>query len=223
MPAKPTVTMREVGPRDGLQMARTIMPTPDKLRWIAALVASGIREMEVASFVPPAAMPQMADAAEVTRAVRTAHPKLHVVTLAPNLRGARTPRLRCPVHHHARVRQRGAQSGECPSTRMDQVAEVGRVVEWVRTLGANAPRIEAGISTAFGCSLQGLVPENEVLSLATALAEAGVDASPWRIRWGTARHPRSAGSCGRCVQKSASNDSAICICTTRSVRHSPTF
>src|ERR671910_266948 len=87
MPAKPTVTVREVGPRDGLQMARTIMPTSDKLRWIAALAAAGVREMEVASFVPPAAMPQMADAAEVTRAVRAAHPELRVVVLAPNLRG----------------------------------------------------------------------------------------------------------------------------------------
>jgi isopropylmalate/homocitrate/citramalate synthase len=177
VPAKPPVTVREVGPRDGLQMARTIMPTSDKLRWIAALVTSGIREMEVASFVPPAAMPQMADAAEVTRAVRTAHPKLHVVTLAPNLRGAQNataagaqsiimPVSASEAHSQANVRR----------TRMDQVTEVGRVVEWVRTLGANAPRIEAGISTAFGCSLQGLVPENEVLFLATALAEAGVDA-----------------------------------------------
>jgi isopropylmalate/homocitrate/citramalate synthase len=49
----PTVTAREVGPRDGVQMAKTIMPTATKLRWIAAMVAAGIREMEVARFVPP--------------------------------------------------------------------------------------------------------------------------------------------------------------------------
>ncbi len=61
-----TVTVREVGPRDGLQMAKAVMPTEAKLRWIAAMAAAGVPEMEVASFVPPAAMPQMADAAEVT-------------------------------------------------------------------------------------------------------------------------------------------------------------
>src|SRR5215203_3575599 len=82
------VVVREVGPRDGLQMAKAVMPTAAKLEWIAAMVAAGVREMEVASFVPPASMPQMADAAEVTRAARTAHPELLVITLAPNLRGA---------------------------------------------------------------------------------------------------------------------------------------
>src|SRR3712207_6589860 len=58
----------------------------------------------------------------------------------------------------------------------EQVAEVGRVVAWAKTLGPDAPRIEGGISTAFGCSLQGEVPEREVVALAAQLAEAGVDA-----------------------------------------------
>ena len=49
----PDVTVREVGPRDGLQMAKAIMPTEAKLRWIAAMAAAGVPEMEVASFVPP--------------------------------------------------------------------------------------------------------------------------------------------------------------------------
>ena len=163
-------------------------------------------ETEVASFVPPAAMPQMADAAEVTRAVRTAHPKLHVVTLAPIFAERRTPGCRCPVHHHARVRQRGAQSGECPSDPNGS----GSRSRARRGVGSHPRRQRTphrgGISTAFGCSLQGLVPENEVLSLATALAEAGVDAVALADTLGYGTHPRSAGSCGRCVQKSASND-----------------
>jgi isopropylmalate/homocitrate/citramalate synthase len=97
--------------------------------------------------------------------------------LAPNLRGAQNaaaagaqsiiiPVSASEAHSQANVRR----------TRTDQVVEVGRVVEWAHTLGPDAPRIEAGISTAFGCSLQGLVPEQDVLSLATALAETGVDA-----------------------------------------------
>ena len=91
-------------------------------------------------------------------------------------RGAKRRGCRCPVHHHTRVRQRGAQSGECPSdpNRSGSRSRAHRRVG--SHPGHQRTRIEAGISTAFGCSLQGLVPENEVLSLATALAEAGVDA-----------------------------------------------
>jgi isopropylmalate/homocitrate/citramalate synthase len=172
----PRVTVREVGPRDGLQMAKTIMPTKAKLRWITAMVAAGVPEMEVASFVPPAAMPQMADAAEVTRAVRATHPGLRVVALAPNLRGAQNaaaagaqsiimPVSASEAHSQANVRR----------SRADQVAELARVVAWAKTLGPAAPRIEGGISTAFGCSLQGAVPEREVVALAAQLAEAGAD------------------------------------------------
>ena len=60
-------------------------------------------------------------------------------------------------------------------SRADQVAEVARVVAWAKTLGPDRPRIEGGISTAFGCSLQGEVPERDVVALAAALAEAGAD------------------------------------------------
>jgi isopropylmalate/homocitrate/citramalate synthase len=170
------VVVREVGPRDGLQNASAIMPTQAKLAWIAAMTAAGIREMEVASFVPPAAMPQMADAAEVTRAVRSAHPSLRVIVLAPNLRGVQNaaavgaqsiilPVSASEAHSQSNVRRSPAE----------QVAEVRRVVEWTRSLGGGAPRIEVGISTAFGCSLQGIVPERDVISLAASLAETGVD------------------------------------------------
>ena len=170
------VVVREVGPRDGLQNASAIMPTQAKLDWIAAMTAAGIREMEVASFVPPAAMPQMADAAEVTRAVRSAHPSLRVIVLAPNLRGVQNaaaagaqsiilPVSASEAHSQSNVRR----------SRAEQVAEVRRVVEWTRSLGGDAPRIEVGISTAFGCSLQGIVPERDVISLAASLAETGVD------------------------------------------------
>jgi isopropylmalate/homocitrate/citramalate synthase len=170
------VVVREVGPRDGLQNASAIMPTQAKLAWIAAMTAAGIREMEVASFVPPAAMPQMADAAEVTRAVRSAHPSLRVIVLAPNLRGVQNaaaagaqsiilPVSASEAHSQSNVRR----------SRAEQVAEVRRVIEWTRSLGGDAPRIEVGISTAFGCSLQGIVPERDVISLAASLAETGVD------------------------------------------------
>ena len=175
--ARETVRVREVGPRDGLQMAKSIMPTTAKLAWIDAIAASGVRELEAASFVPASAMPQMADAAQIVRSVRTRHPGLRVVALAPNLRGAQdaaaagaqvvvVPVSASQAHSRANVRR----------SREEQVAELGRIVAFARSLGAAAPRIEAGISTAFGCSLQGVVAESEVVALAGALAAAGADA-----------------------------------------------
>jgi len=176
MTQREKIVVREVGPRDGLQMAKSIMATPAKKAWIAAMAKAGLREMEVTSFVPPAAMPQMADAAEVTRSSRQSHPRLHVVVLAPNLRGAQNaadagaqaivvPVSASEAHSRANVRR----------SREEQVAEVRRIVDWTKLLGTSAPRIEAGISTAFGCSLQGVVPQAEVLRLAAELIEAGAD------------------------------------------------
>ena len=168
--------MREVGPRDGLQMAKTIMPTEAKRDWIAALVAAGINEIEVGSFVPPKAMPQMADVPQLTADVRRLHPGIGIVSLVPNLRGAMAaidagadillvPVSASQAHSQANVKR----------TREQQVEEVRRIAAYIATLGGRAPRLETGLSTAFGCSLQGYVPEADVLTLAVALLEAGAD------------------------------------------------
>lgn len=170
------VRFREVGPRDGLQAARTVMVTSAKRAWIDAMVAAGVTEIEVASFVPPARIPQMADAPLLVAAIRAAHPQLHITALAPNLHGARNavaagadsilvPVSASQAHSHANVRR----------SREEQVAEFSRIVAWARTPPPATVRIEAGISTAFGCSLQGVVAEADVLALATSLAAAGAD------------------------------------------------
>ena len=88
MPTPPSVLISEVGPRDGLQSIATTMPTAHKLHWIDALVAAGLREIEVGSFVPAKLLPQMADVAEVVRHAVARHPHITVMALAPNLRGA---------------------------------------------------------------------------------------------------------------------------------------
>lgn len=166
--------VREVGPRDGLQMAGSIMPTDAKIGWIAAIAAAGVREIEVGSFVPPKLIPQMADTGEVVRATRDL-PGVTIVALVPNLRGAEyaaasgARRISIPVsvsegHSRANLRR----------SRAEQIAEVGRIVAWAK---ANAPglEIEAACSTAFGCSIDGVVPERDVVATAATLAEAGAD------------------------------------------------
>ena len=174
----PPILISEVGPRDGLQSVAATMPTAAKQRWIAALQAAGLREIEVASFVPPRLLPQMADAAEVVRHAVTL-PGLRVMALVPNVRGAQSAleagahKLTMPVsaseaHSLANVRK----------TPLAMVEEV-RAIDALRRGHAAGTDclagLEAGISTAFGCTLQGHVDEDAVIRLAVACAEAGAD------------------------------------------------
>ncbi len=168
------VIVCEVGPRDGLQMAKTRMATATKTRWIAALAASGLPEIEVGSFVPVRVIPQMADTAEITRRA-VLLPNVTIVALAPNLKGAQAAyengahRVSVPVsvsEGHSR-----ANLNRSPA---EQIAEVARIVTWVRA----QPRrmeIEGACSTSFGCSFDGRIPVANVVRVAAGLAEAGVD------------------------------------------------
>jgi hydroxymethylglutaryl-CoA lyase len=169
-----SVLISEVGPRDGLQSVKATMPTAQKLRWIDALYAAGLREIEVASFVPAKLLPQMADAAEVVRHARTL-PGLTVMALVPNRRGAQAAldagvhKLTVPVsasvaHSLANVRK----------TREEMVDELRAIAE-LRRETAPGVGLEAGISTAFGCTLQGDVPADDVIRLAASCVEAGAD------------------------------------------------
>jgi len=168
----PQVTVSEVGPRDGLQSVAAVMPTAAKLRWLRALHAAGLREIEVASFVPAKLLPQMADAAEVV-AQALALPGLTVMALVPNLRGAEgalragahkltVPLSASEAHSLANVRK----------TRVQMLEELRRIATCRDEIAPGAG-LEVGISTAFGCTLQGPVGEDDVIRLAVAAAEAG--------------------------------------------------
>ena len=165
------VTVCEVGPRDGLQMAKSRMPTDIKIRWIEAIAAAGVPEIEVGSFVPPKLIPSMADTDEVVRAVRTLPCK--IVALAPNLKGAQLAaasgagRVGVPVS----VSEGHSRANTNRST-AEAVAEFGRIVAWARA-EAPALELEAACSTAFGCSIDGVVPTGRVVEVAAALAAVG--------------------------------------------------
>ena len=171
---RPDVLISEVGPRDGLQSVARTMPTPAKFAWIDAMHSSGVREIEVASFVPAKLLPQMADAAEVVQHA-IALPGLTVMALVPNQRGAESAiaagvhKITLPVsasaaHSLANVRK----------SREQMIDEVRRIVE-LRNERAPNVGIEVGISTAFGCTIQGVVPEDDVVRLAVQLVAVGVE------------------------------------------------
>ncbi len=164
----------EVGPQGGLQSVKTTLPTADKLRWIDALQAAGVREIEVASFVPARPLPPMADAAEVVRHA-IIWPGLTVMALVPNLRGAQAAieagahKLTVPVsasaaHGLANVRK----------TREQMIEEV-RAIAALRKAIAPQVKLEVGLSMAFGCTLQGAVAEDDVIWLAAQCVNAGAD------------------------------------------------
>jgi hydroxymethylglutaryl-CoA lyase len=174
MPPFPTVLISEVGPRDGLQSVKATMPTATKLRWIDALHKAGLREIEVCSFVPAGLLPQMADAVAVVAHALTL-PGLTVMALVPNLRGAEAAlaagvhKLTVPVsasaaHSLANVRK----------TREQMIDEV-RSIHALRRERAPQVPLEVGMSTAFGCTLQGMVLEDDVIRMAGELVAAGVD------------------------------------------------
>jgi hydroxymethylglutaryl-CoA lyase len=162
----PDIRICEVGPRDGLQNAKQLMPSEAKKAWIAALSAAGLAEIEVGSFVPAKLIPAMADTAEIVAFARTL-PGLKVVALAPNLKGfqraleAGAHKVTFPVsasraHSESNVRMTPEQ----------MVEEVRRCAAYPHP----GVEIEGAVSTAFGCTMQGAVPEDDVVRIAVALA-----------------------------------------------------
>ena len=170
------VLVSEVGPRDGLQNTRQFMPTVFKQRWISAAAAAGLREIEVCSFVPPSVIPQMVDAADVVRHA-LGIPGLHVAVLAPNFKGvlraveSGAHKITLPIsvsrkHSLANVRR----------TTEEAIEDARRACAFRDSLPeAQRPKIEAGLSTVFGCTIEGRVSEEQVVRDAIACVEAGCD------------------------------------------------
>lgn len=170
------VLVSEVGPRDGLQSIKRPMPTAAKHRWIAALAAAGMKEIEVGSFVHPKLLPQMADAEEVVRQAITI-PGLTVLALVPNVKGAE--RAIAAGAHKITVPVAASQAHSMSNVRMtceESIDQARKICELRDAQPAvSRPLIEVGIASAFGCVLQGEVNEEWVFEVANRLAEAGVD------------------------------------------------
>lgn len=168
------IIVREVGLRDGLQSIARTVPTEVKLEWLRAAHAAGLREIEVGSFVPARLLPQLADTAALVHEARSL-PGLVTSVLVPNLKGAQAaldsradlmllPLSASYAHSLANLRK----------TPDEVVAEIGRI-RALRDASGSRCRLEVGLSTAFGCTLQGRVDENEVARLVQAVLDAGAD------------------------------------------------
>jgi len=170
------VLVSEVGPRDGLQSIKSIMPLEAKKAWVAAEAAAGVREIEVGSFVPAKLLPQLADTAELVKFAKTI-PGLQVAVLVPNAKGAEAAlaagadKLTLPLsvsetHSLANLRRTHAQV----------IEEAGRIAEMIRALPeGQRPHFEGSLSTVFGCTLEGAIPDAQIARLAESLMKAGCD------------------------------------------------
>ncbi len=170
------ILVSEVGPRDGLQSIKQAMATEAKNRWIVALAAAGLREIEVGSFVSPKLLPQMADAEDVVHAALRI-PGLTVLALAPNLKGAERAigsgahKVTMPVSA-----SRAHSMANIHKTPEEAIEDVRRVCQLRDSQpSGRRPSIEIGISTAFGCTMEGPVSEDWVLKLGGMAVEAGAD------------------------------------------------
>jgi isopropylmalate/homocitrate/citramalate synthase len=166
------VRIYEVGPRDGLQNEATPIATADKLRFLALLAAAGLREIEATSFVSPRAIPQLADADELLRALPRATGVRYPV-LVPNLRGLE------------RAEAAGADAIAVFSAASSAFTErnIGMTVE--ESLAAFEPVLaraadrgwwrRAYVSTAFGCPYTGKVEVSEVVAVGRRLLDLGAE------------------------------------------------
>lgn len=171
-----SVLISEVGPRDGLQNCQGIMPTTDKKRWITALAAAGVREIEVGSFVSPKLLPQMADTRDIVEhAIQI--PGLDVAVLVPNLKGAQI--AIAAGAHKITLPLSVSETHSIRNIRRthDQVIDEAKAIatEIAALPDDNRPHFEGSLSTAFGCTLEGPIDEAVILNCAERLMAAGCD------------------------------------------------
>jgi hydroxymethylglutaryl-CoA lyase len=174
--SNPDILVSEVGPRDGLQNIDTVIPTAETKRWIKAEAQAGVREIEVGSFVPAKYMPQLADTLElVTFAL--AIEGLSVAVLVPNFHGAKAAveagvdKMSIPFSVSETHCQRNLNRSH-----EQMFTEIDRIVEMLDSQpDGKRPYFEVGLSTAFGCSLEGKIADQKIVSIAEKVMQAGCD------------------------------------------------
>jgi hydroxymethylglutaryl-CoA lyase len=166
------VRIREVGPRDGFQNEPEVIPTPEKVRLIGMLAASGLERMEITSFVRPDVIPQLSDAEAVLEAVDRPDAVSYSV-LVPNERG-----LARALEHRDRFDEinvflSASETHNQKNVNRSIAESLAGIEATLATARGASLRCEGVISTSFGCPYEGEVPAERVFDIAAELAEAG--------------------------------------------------
>ena len=165
--------VREVGPRDGIQMVKTMLPTAQKLAWCRGTAAAGIRDIEVTSFVPPKVIPQFADSEEVACGA-VAMGGFRASVLVPNLKGAeRAFALDMPLVNYVLSASEAHNLANVRRSTEESLKDFARIAALRDQRPGPRIALGGGIATAFGCTIAGAVPEARVVEIAVRLAEMG--------------------------------------------------
>lgn len=167
------VRIREVGPRDGFQNEPEVIATPDKIRLIHALLAAGLRRLEVASFVRPDVIPQLADGTDVLQ--RIDRPVgVDLAVLVPNSRGLSNA-LKVRRHfQEVAIFVSASETHNRKNVNRSVAETMADNRSMVKTILGEGLACEAVIATSFGCPYEGRVDPERVLALAEEFAEMGV-------------------------------------------------
>ena len=164
------VRIVEVGPRDGLQNEKTLVPTADKIELIDRLSATGLPCIEATSFVSPKWVPQMADAAEVFAGIRRA-PGVSYPVLVPNLQGYE--RARAVGVEEVAVFSAASEAFNRKNINASIDESIERFLPVLERARADGVKVRGYVSTVLGCPYQGEVPLADVVRVARRLHEAG--------------------------------------------------
>ena len=186
------VIVRDVGPRDGLQLVKTVVPTADKLAWIDADIAAGVPEVEVGSFVPPHVIAQFADAVEVASAASDLTDGA-ATALTPNLKGAQIG-FKTGIGKINYVMSVSESHNQQNVRRTREESLDGfRAIIAARDEVAPNVKIGIGLATALGCTIEGRVAQKDTLELLEKVLDAGADEVmlPDTVGYATPRQVRS--------------------------------
>jgi hydroxymethylglutaryl-CoA lyase len=167
----PDIIIHEVGPRDGLQIEKTTVPTARKIQWIEALATSGVDIIQVGSFVHKEKVPQMADTDDLFAYVagRTEPPVFSGLVL--NEKGFERG-LACGVRFFC-MGVSASDTHSRKNTGMSTAEATERILATGRAAHASGAAVQMSVQSAFGCGYEGPVPEDRVLSIARRFIDAG--------------------------------------------------
>ncbi len=167
-----SVTLIEVGPRDGFQLETKRIPTDLKAGIICGLMDAGLRRIQVTSFVNPERVPQMADAGEVLRRLPQREDVVFTA-LALNTKGVERAQGAGLREIEASISASDTHSRKNAGMSLNQAIDQGK--EMIRVARKSDMSVTAGIQCAFGCVYEGAIPAKRVLNMAQNFMDAGID------------------------------------------------
>lgn len=167
------IVVHEVGPRDGLQMERQVVPIDTREDWIRRTMESGVDIVQVGSFVHPLKVPQMVDTDElVRRLLKDRQSSTVLAGLALNERGVERG-MECGVEMFC-LGASASESHSLKNTGMASMDATRRIVRAGQQVLAEGRQLQVSVQSAFGCGYEGPVAEERVLEMVTAYLEAGL-------------------------------------------------